>query len=74
MKKKCIKMSFAATIPVAAKLLAMMASFIDSDVTEISVYDDEREFPDNDLDGAEEPADADEAGSCAAIHPFGCPD
>ena len=67
MKKKCIHISLAATIPAAAKLLAIMTGLLDDEVTEISVHDDEREFPD--------PTDDDVPPSDAAIiRPFGCPD
>lgn len=67
MKKKCIHMSLAATIPAAAKLLAFLANFLDEEVTEISVYDDEREFP--------EPADVDVNPDAASIiRPLGYPD
>ena len=64
--KKCIRMSLTATIPVAAKLLAMIASYVESDVTDIDIYDHEQEFPEN-----ESAAEGSEAN---AIHPFGCPD
>ena len=64
--KKCIRMSLTATIPVAARLLAMIANYVESDVTDIDIYDHEQEFPEN------EPAA--EGSEANAIHPFGCPD
>ena len=67
MKKKCIHISLAATIPAAAKLLAIMTGLLDDEVTEISVHDDEREFP--------EPADVDVNPDAASIiRPLGYPD
>ena len=62
--KKCIRMSLTATIPVAARLLALIASYVESDVTDIDIYDHEQEFPEKDNADDIEPT----------TRPFGCPD
>ena len=70
MTKKCIRMSLTATIPAAAKLLVVLANYVDHQVTDISIYDCEQEFPDPDPD--DDPAAAADADDgCPRIRPFG---
>ena len=56
-KKQCFHFSFSCTIELAAALLKTIATF-PNQVTNLSLYDTEEEFPDDPADGADRAADA----------------